>query len=208
MKAFKEDRDIHMFVAGQVFNVPEKDVTDEQRRIAKMVNFGVLYGMSSYGLATRLGISQEEATQFIDAYFGKYPGVVDFQERVLGDARRLGYVTTIYGRRREITGVRFKSSYKNRNQPEREAINTVIQGTAADLIKLAMVHIHRRMKEEQLKAHMLLQIHDELVFESDPKDLKRLADLVKHEMLTVLQLKVPLGVDVSAGPNWLETEGV
>jgi DNA polymerase-1 len=208
MKAFKEDRDIHTVVAGQVFNVPEKEVTEDQRRIAKMVNFGVLYGMSGYGLATRLGISQEEAASFIDAYFGNYPGVVAFQERVLGDARRLGYVTTIYGRRREITGIRFKSSYKNRNQPEREAINTVIQGTAADLIKLAMVHIHRRMKQEGLKAHMLLQIHDELVFESDPKDLARLGDLVKHEMLTVLELKVPLGVDVSAGPNWLETEAV
>lgn len=208
MKAFKEDRDIHTFVAGQVFNAPEKEVTEDQRRIAKMVNFGVLYGMSSYGLATRLGISQDEAASFINAYFAKYPGVVDFQERVLGDARRLGYVTTIFGRRREITGIRFKSSYKNRNQPEREAINTVIQGSAADLIKLAMVRIHRHMKHDQLRAHMLLQIHDELVFETDPKDLARLAELVKEEMLTALELKVPLGVDVSAGPNWLELEGV
>lgn len=205
MQAFHENRDIHTFVAGQVFGVPEAEVSSEQRGIAKTVNFGVLYGLSPYGLANTLGISQEEAASFIEAYFAKYPGVVAFQDSVLAHAKELGFVTTIAGRRREISGIRAKSSYKNRNQPEREAINTVIQGSAADMMKYAMLRIHRRLKSEQLPARILLQIHDELVLEAQPAHLDEVKDLVRLEMIHAMELKVPIDVDVSSGPNWLET---
>ncbi|HQR08301.1 MAG TPA: DNA polymerase I, partial [Gemmatales bacterium] len=206
MQAFQENRDIHTFVAAQVFGVPEADVLSEQRGIAKTVNFGVLYGLSPYGLANTLGITQDEAASFIEGYFAKYPGVVAFQDGVLAQAKEQGFVTTIAGRRREITGIRTKSSYKNRNQAEREAVNTVIQGSAADMMKYAMLRIHRRLKAEGLPARMLLQIHDELVLEAKPAQLDEVKDLVMHEMIDAMELKVPIDVDVSSGPNWLETK--
>lgn len=206
MQAFQENRDIHTFVAGQVFGVPEAEVSKEQRGIAKTVNFGVLYGLSPYGLANTLGISKEEAASFIDSYFAKYPGVVAFQDKVLTEAREKGHVTTIAGRRREITGIRAKSSYKMRNQAEREAINTVIQGSAADMMKYAMLRIHRRLSAEKLPARMLLQIHDELVLEVKPSLLDTVKELVRHEMSHAMELKVPIDVDAGSGPNWLESE--
>lgn len=205
MQAFQDRKDIHSFVAGQVFGVPEAEVTSEQRRVAKVVNFGVLYGLSPYGLSNTLGISRDEATIFIDNYFAKYPGVVSFQDKVLTDARQNGFVTTLAGRRREITGIRANSSYKNRNQPEREAINTVIQGSAADLMKFAMLHIHHRLKKEALPAYILLQIHDELVLESERTVIEQVKELVVHEMIHAMPLDVPIEVDASVGPNWLET---
>jgi DNA polymerase-1 len=204
MAAFQADQDIHSFVASQIFNVPESNVTKAQRRVAKTVNFGVFYGLSAYGLAKRLGISQKEATDFIDAYFAKYPGVARYQERVLAEARQHGYVATILGRRRAVFGIREKPSYRQRTQPEREALNTVVQGSAADLIKLAMLRIHRRLKAESLSGQMLLQIHDELVFEVRQDAVRELAQLVEHEMTHALDLRVPLKVDLAAGPNWLD----
>src|SRR5262249_41750999 len=150
--------------------VAEPDVTPEQRRMAKTVNFGVIYGISSHGLAVRLGISREDAARFIDAYFARYPKVQAYQARLLDDCRRAGYVSTILGRRRAITGIRPDSTYQQRNQPEREAINMEIQGSAADLIKLAMLSIYRRLRREERQARMLLQIHDELVFEVPPEE--------------------------------------
>jgi DNA polymerase-1 len=183
-------------------------VTDEQRRSAKTVNFGVLYGLSAFGLAQRLGISQEEAEKFIDAYFARYPGVAAFQSKLLEDARRTGYITTILGRRRPIQGIRAYTTHRQRNQPEREALNSVIQGSAADLIKMAMLNLHRRLKAENRPARMLLQIHDELVFETPAGEVQDLAAVVVHEMTTALKFDVPLKVDVAAGGNWLDVEGV
>ena len=169
-RAFAEDRDIHSQVAAQVFGVPEADVTSAQRGMAKTINFGVIYGMSPYGLADRLEISKEEGAAFIDAYFARYPRVLAYQEKLLQECRLQGHVRTILGRRRAIAGIRPQSSYKSRNQPEREAINMQIQGSAADLIKVAMVNIGRRLKKEQRRSRMLLQIHDELVFEMPPEE--------------------------------------
>jgi DNA polymerase-1 len=209
-RGFAEDRDIHAAVAGQIFGVAEKEVTAEQRRMAKTVNFGVLYGMSPFGLAQRLGIGRDDARAFIDAYFARYPKVQAYQDRLLEECRRTGYVTTILGRRRRFdTGaIRRDSTYQQRNQAEREAINMEIQGSAADLMKMAMLRVHGRLKRERLQARMLLQIHDELVFEAPPKELHRLADLVREEMTTPLEkelkLRVPLRVDLAAGPNWLD----
>jgi DNA polymerase-1 len=205
-RAFAEDRDIHAQVAARVFSVTERDVTAEMRRMAKTINFGVIYGISPYGLAVRLDISKEEAADFIDAYFARYPRVLAYQEGLLEDCRRQGYVRTILGRRRAIAGIRQRTSYKGRNQPEREAINMQIQGSAADLIKVAMVNIHRRLKTEKRQARMLLQIHDELVFETPPEERSATVNLVREEMTGALsdRLQVPLKVDIGVGPNWLD----
>jgi DNA polymerase-1 len=209
-RAFAEDRDVHAAVAAQVFGVAEAEVTPGQRRMAKTVNFGVIYGISPAGLGTRLHISREEASRFIAAYFARYPKVGEYQARLLADCRRTGYVTTILGRRRRFdpTAIRTTSSYQDRNQAEREAINMEVQGSAADLIKQAMLNVFRRLRRERLRARMLLQIHDELVFEAPPEELAGLAALVREEMTRpverALGLEVPLRVDLAAGPNWLD----
>jgi DNA polymerase-1 len=209
-RAFIEDQDVHAAVAAQVFNVAADQVTAEMRRRAKVVNFGIIYGMSAYGLSQRLGMDRDDAVDFIDAYFERYPKVLQYQARLLADCHEKGYVGTILGRRRPFDrqAVRPHSTYQRRNQTEREAINTEIQGSAADLIKLAMLNLHRRLKSEPWQARMLLQIHDELVFEAPPEEIERLAAMVRAEMTTPLekrlQLEVPLKVDVSAGPNWLD----
>jgi DNA polymerase-1 len=211
-RAFAEDRDIHASVAAQVFGVAEQDVTSEMRRMAKVVNFGVIYGMSAHGLAARLGIPREDAGRFIDAYFARYPQVQDYQAKLLEDCRRKHYVSTILGRRREITGIRLNSTYQQRNQPEREAINMQIQGSAADLIKLAMLHLNRRLRRERVQARMLLQIHDELVFEVPPEEMDKVAAFVEEEMTAPLEkelgLEVPLKVDIGVGPNWLDVDEI
>jgi DNA polymerase-1 len=211
-RAFAEDRDVHAAVASQIFGVPEAEVTREMRRMAKTVNFGVIYGISSHGLAQRLGIPRDEAAKFIDAYFARYPKVSAYQDRLLAECRRTRYVGTILGRRREISGIRPDSTYQQRNQPEREAINMEIQGSAADLMKLAMLNVYRRMKREGYRSRMLLTVHDELVFEAPPEEIVALAALVEEEMTrpveTALRLEVPLRVDLAMGPNWLDVEEV
>ncbi len=206
-KAFAEDRDIHALVAGEVHGVPLEEVTREMRRGAKAVNFGVIYGQSPFGLAKALDIDQEQAAGFIDAYFARYPGVDEFMIKTLAECRQRGYVSSILGRCRAVQGVRDPSSLSDSRQrtlPERIAINTVIQGSAADLIKQAMINVHKRMRLENLQARMLLQIHDELVFEVPSAEVDGLASLVREEMTTVKQLGVPLKVDVKVGENWAE----
>ena len=209
-QAFAENRDIHAMVAEKIFGVEHHQVSEAMRRAAKTVNFGVIYGISAPGLAQRLNISTKEAAAFIDAYFQKYPRVQEYQENLLKTCREQGHVSTILGRRRQIEGVRPTTSFKNRNQPEREAINMQIQGSAADLIKVAMLNIHHRLKRERCQARMLLQIHDELVFEVPPSEQGKIARLVHDEMAHALaaKLHVPLGVDMSIGPNWLDTVDV
>lgn len=207
VKAFADDRDIHAVVAARIFGVDESAVTDEQRRVAKTVNFGVIYGLSAFGLASRLGISQAEAAQFIAAYFEEYAGVDAFITRTLEQAQKEGRVTTILGRRRAINGIK-NTTGRNRNLAERTAVNTVIQGSAADLIKQAMLDVDRRLQEAGLKARMLLQIHDELVFEAPDPEIPALAELVRDAMANALPLKVPVRVDVAAGPNWLDVQEV
>jgi DNA polymerase-1 len=199
--AFERDEDIHARVASEVYGVPLDEVTREMRYSAKAVNFGVIYGQSPFGLAKQLGIEQSEAAKFIDAYFDRYRGVEEFLTRILEECPRTGYVSTILGRRRAIRGIR-RGASRQRNLPERTAINTVIQGSAADLIKLAMIHIHRRLRTERWSARMLLQIHDELVFEVPHDELDKLAQMVSEEMCGVMTLRVPLKVDLKSGENW------
>ena len=204
-EAFARDEDIHARVAAQVYSVPLEQVTPTQRRNAKTVNFGIIYGQSPFGLAKQLGIPKEEAAEFIDTYFARYQGVEAFMNQVLDDCRKSGYVHTILGRRRAVSGVRAGGT-RQRNLPERTAINTVIQGSAADIIKLAMINIYRRLKRERVKSKMLLQIHDELVFEAPPEELQSLGQIVRAEMADVMQLNVPLKTDIKSGPNWAACE--
>jgi len=203
--AFARGDDIHTQVASQVFGVPFSEVTSEMRRRAKAVNFGVLYGQSAFGLANSLDIAQDEAAAFIAAYFERYPGVDKFLAEILEGCRANGYVKTILGRKRAIRGVR-PDAPRQRNLPERTAINTVIQGSAADLIKLAMLAVHRRLRAAGWAARLLLQIHDELLFEAPVEELNALADMVRQEMSEVMSLSVPLVVDVKTGANWAQTE--
>ena len=207
--AFDRGEDIHTRVAGEVFDTPLDGVTSEMRRRAKAVNFGVVYGQTPFGLAKALGIEKQEAADFIDAYFDRYPGVDEFVAETLDRCRENGYVSTILGRRRTVEGVRSRSrrgESRFRNLPERIAVNTVIQGSAADLIKTAMIQIHRRLKRETLTARMLLQIHDELVFEVPSDQITPLANLVTQEMTSAAQLTVPLQVDVKHGANWADCQ--
>jgi DNA polymerase-1 len=208
-QAFADDRDIHTQVASEVYGVALDLVTSDMRRSAKAVNFGVIYGQSPFGLAKSLGIEQSDAATFIDRYFAGYPGVDAFLLQTLKDARRDGRVTTLTGRRRPVSGVRdpaILAANRQRNLPERIAINTVIQGSAADIIKRAMINVHRRLAREQLQAKLLLQIHDELVFEFPPEEESRLRTLVTEEMAAAANLTVPLKVDINVGPNWAACE--
>ncbi|WP_425398823.1 DNA polymerase I [Aeoliella sp.] len=215
--AFASGQDIHTLVASQVNEVALDEVTSDMRRGAKAVNFGIIYGQSPFGLAKSLGISKQEAARFINEYFARYPGVGDFMHETLADCRRDGFVKTLLGRRRAISGIRSPRKPKDAlfedrpapvqlNLPERTAVNTVIQGTAADLIKLAMLAIYRRMRDEGMQAKMVLQIHDELVFDTPDEELQALRELVVEEMSGVYELRVPLGVDVKTGVNWAKCE--
>jgi DNA polymerase-1 len=153
-------------------------------------------------------MTQEEAAAFIDAYFQRYPGVLQFQERTLAECRERGYVRTILGRRRKITGVRTQSNYRQRNAAEREALNTVIQGSAADLIKVAMIRLWQKLQEKGSPARLILQIHDELVLEVPRAELTEVAEITREAMVNALPLRVPLKVDLAAGPNWLQVESL
>lgn len=203
VKAFREGQDIHAFVASQVFGVPIEEVTPDQRRIAKTVNFGIVYGQTAFGLSRTLRIPRAESQRFIDEYKERYAGLDRFLKTCIEEAEDLGYITTIMGRRRDIPEIRSR----NRNQRflgERLAINSVIQGSAADLIKVAMVKLHERLKAEYRDARLLIQVHDELVLEA-PRDVAE--DVVTATVETMsgaIPLKVPLRVDAAVGPNWLE----
>ncbi len=206
-EAFAVGTDIHTAVACEIFNVTPDVVSSEQRRIAKAVNFGVLYGQSAFGLSEALHIEQDKATLFIDQYFAKYAAVDGYITRTLAEVARTGFATTILGRRRAIDGIRPERK-RQLNLSERTAINTVIQGSAADLIKQAMLRVHNRLAETQHPGRLLLQIHDELVFETPADEVESLAMLVRHEMITAMALNVPLAVDVSVGENWQELESL
>ncbi|MBM3998340.1 MAG: DNA polymerase I [Planctomycetes bacterium] len=209
LDAFARGEDVHARVAGEVFGVPIGDVTKEMRRRAKAVNFGIVYGQSAFGLARALAIPDDDAARFIDAYFERYPGVQRFMESTLDSCREKGYVGTILGRRRAVSGVRSaaqRGDGRSRTLPERIAINTVIQGSAADLIKLAMIRVHRRLREIPRKSRMLLQIHDELVFEFPPEERSELVRLVDQEMRSAADLAIPLVVDLRTGANWADCD--
>lgn len=201
--AFRRKEDIHRRTASEIFGVPLEDVTPELRSRAKAVNFGVVYGISDYGLAKQTGVSREEARHFIDAYFRRYPMVKKYMDEAIEKARTDGYVTTIFGRRRPIPDINAKNRAV-RGFAERTAINTPIQGSAADIIKLAMVRIFGRLRKEGLRSKMILQVHDELIFEMPPDEQDVMEKLVREEMENVRELSVPLEVDIGVGQTWYE----
>ncbi len=205
LSAFHRDEDIHAATAAQLFGVDASQVTPDMRRVAKTVNFGVIYGMSNYGLEQATELSREEATQFIASYFGKYPGVKQYLESTKQRAREVGYVQTLLGRRRFIPEIG-SLNRQAREAAERMAINMPVQGTSADIIKVAMINLQREMEKRQLKSKMLLQVHDELVFEVPEEELELMHQLVPEIMSTALELSLPLKVDIKTGSNWMEME--
>ena len=205
VEAFRRGDDIHTLTASQVFGVPPLMVTPDHRRQAKVVNFGIVYGLSPFGLAQNLGIQQREARQFIEAYFEKYAGVRTFIDRILEEARQNQKVSTLFGRVRPIPDINSKNP-NLRGFAERTAVNTPLQGTAADLIKIAMLRIDEAVRDRQLRSRMTLQVHDELVFEVPEAELDIMKSLVKEVMENAHPLEVPLLVELGTGPNWRDLE--
>jgi len=203
--AFEKGKDVHVHTASLIFGVDEKDVTPEMRSTAKTVNFGIIYGMSAYGLSKGLLIDPQSSQRFIDAYFERYPRVKLYMEEKVEEARQTGYVTTLFNRRRYIPEIN-SGSLKEQQQAERIAINTPVQGSAADLIKIAMIDIYREIKAKKLSSKMILQIHDELVFEVLEEELMVLAKIVRDKMEGAVKLRVPVKVSIRYGKNWLEIE--
>ena len=206
-QAFREGTDIHALTASQVFGVPVKGMDPMVRRRAKAINFGIIYGISPFGLAQQLGIPQGEAKAYIEAYFARYPGIRDYMERMKKRAREMGYVTTLFGRRCHLPGIKDINPAR-RSFMERAAINAPLQGTAADIIKRAMIRIPGALAAKKLKARMLLQVHDELLFEVPEKELEATSSVVKKVMegapLPALELSVPLVAETGAADNWAE----
>jgi DNA polymerase-1 len=205
VQAFAEGQDIHQVTASVVFNVPLEEVTPDQRRAAKVANFGVLYGLSAGGLQRDLGMPIDEAKDFISRYFTRFAGVRAYLDEIKKEAYLNGYVETLLGRRRYLQDLRAANPVL-RSAAERMAINMPFQGSNADIMKVAMVAIRRRMREDDMRSQMVLQVHDELVFDVDKAEVEALARMVKHEMVNAYQLRVPLGVEVKVGPNWSRVE--
>jgi DNA polymerase-1 len=203
LRAFAEDRDVHQATAAEVFGVALSKVTDDQRRSAKAINFGLIYGMSAFGLARQLGIGRDEAQQYVELYFARYPGVKTYMERTRRAARERGYVSTVFGRRLYLQDINARQAAQ-RQYAERSAINAPMQGTAADIIKKAMIAVDRWLLDSKVQARIIMQVHDELVLEvhrsAKPKVMQHLPQI----MAQVVELQVPLKVDVGEGRNWDE----
>ena len=204
IEAFNNNIDVHTLTASKVFGVPMEEVTKDMRRKAKAVNFGIIYGQSKYGLAKALNISNKEAEDFINKYFESYPQIRIYMETKIDFAHEHGYVETMYGRRRYLRAALSSANYQIREFAERAAINQPLQGTAADLIKLAMIEVDKQLKAKGLKSKMVMQVHDELVFEVPKDELEELKSLVVEAMGLGQPLSVPLDVDVNYGESWKE----
>jgi DNA polymerase-1 len=203
ISAFQNGEDIHASTASKVFNVPIEEVTREQRSNAKTVNFGIIYGVSAFGLSNQTDLSRTEAKELIDTYYKTYPKLRNYISEQIDFAREHGYVQTVLGRRRYLKDINAGNQVV-RGAAERNAVNAPIQGSAADIIKIAMINIHKKLDEGQYKTKMLLQVHDELVFDCYKPELDTMKELIKSEMEHAYKLSVPLDVEVGVGENWLE----
>ncbi len=203
IQAYREAQDIHRLTASLVFHVPFEEVTPLQRRNAKAVNFGIVYGISSFGLSQDLSISRKEAQEYIEKYFETYPRIKTFLDQLVQEAREKGYAKTLFGRRRPMPELK-SSNFMQRSFGERVAMNAPIQGTAADIIKLAMLHVDRRLKAEGLRSRLLLQVHDELLIEAYEEELRLVERILAEEMEGAAKLSIPLEVDQKRGKNWYE----
>ena len=199
---FRRGEDVHAETAAAVFDIAARDLTVGMRSKAKMVNYGIVYGLSAYGLADRLRIPQEEAQEFIDRYLERFPAVAQFIKDTITQAEEHGYVSTLFGRRRQVPEIRARN-WQTRKLGERLAVNTIIQGTAADVIKVAMVRCHDKLAEAGLATRMIMQIHDELLFEGPEAEAAQATEIVAAEMVGAIELDPPLAVDAGSGPNWL-----
>jgi DNA polymerase-1 len=205
INAYKEDQDIHKITASQVFHTPMEEVTSLQRRNAKAVNFGIVYGISSFGLGQDLNITRKEAETYINKYFETYPNVKHFLDELVEIGKREGYVITLYNRKRPIPELS-SSNFMSRSFGERVAMNSPIQGTAADIIKIAMIRVNDKLKALKLKSRLILQIHDELLIETHKDEVDLVRKILKEEMQNAATLSVPLDVDVNSGENWYEAK--
>ena len=203
INAFKNDEDIHAATASSVFNVPISNVSREQRSNAKIVNFGIIYGVSAFGLSNQTNLNRNESKLLIDTYYKKYPRLKEYISNQISFARNNGYVQTLLGRRRYLKDINSRNAVV-RGAAERNAINAPIQGSAADIIKIAMINIQNKLESEDYQSKMLLQVHDELVFDVFKPELNKVIDMVKSEMMNAYQIEVPLKVDINYGLNWLE----
>ena len=203
IKAFQNNEDIHKSTAAKVFNVPLEEVTKEQRSNAKTVNFGIIYGVSAFGLSNQTSLSRKESAELIDAYYATYPKLKSYMSNQVDFARENGYVQTVLGRRRYLKDIN-SANMKVKSGAERNAVNAPIQGSAADIIKIAMINIHKKLTSENWKSKMLLQVHDELVFDVHNSELEQIKPLIKHEMENAFKMDVPLEVEIGVGKNWLE----
>lgn len=203
IEAYKSAQDIHRITASKVFHTPLDEVTDIQRRNAKAVNFGIVYGISSFGLSQGLSISRKEAGEYINQYFATYPAIKEFLDKTVEEAKKNGYVTTMFGRKRPVPELS-SSNFMQRSFGERVAMNSPIQGTAADIIKIAMIRVYAALKEQKLKSRLILQVHDELLIEAYEEEADRVREIVEREMRNAAELKVTLEVGIGSGKNWLE----
>ena len=201
--AFRDGLDVHKATAAKIYGIGIEDVTDDQRRVAKTANFGIMYGISAFGLAQRLGIPRNQAKSIIDDYFAAFPSIKSFISKTLEDARANGYTETVFGRRRYIPDINAKNATV-RSLAERNAVNAPIQGTAADIIKIAMIRVAERLRKDGFRSKMVLQIHDELLFDGPESEAEALGKAVREEMENVVKLNVPLTVECNYGKNWLE----
>lgn len=205
IQAYKEAQDIHRHTASEVFHVPFDEVTDLQRRNAKAVNFGIVYGISSFGLSQDLSITRKEAAEYIERYFETYPKIKGFLDGLVEEGKEKGYVTTMFGRRRPIPELK-SGNFMQRSFGERVAMNSPIQGTAADIIKIAMNRVYRRLKDENLKSRLVLQVHDELLIETCKEEIPQVSAILEEEMKGAAKLSVELEVDMHQGNNWYEAK--
>ena len=205
IRAYKEQSDIHRITASQVFHIPFDEVTPQQRRNAKAVNFGIVYGISSFGLSQDLSITRKEAAKYIDDYFATYPGIKTFLDHAVTHAKEEGYVVTLFGRRRPVPELS-SSNFMQRSFGERVAMNSPIQGAAADIIKIAMIRVNQKLKKQKMKSRLVLQVHDELLIEAYEPELEAVQKILKEEMEHAAKLKVPLEIDMHTGANWYEAK--
>ena len=206
IEAYQMDQDIHRITASKVFHTPFEEVTDLQRRNAKAVNFGIVYGISSFGLSQDLSITRKEAAEYIEQYFATYPGIKIFLDKLVEDAKAYGYVKTMFGRRRPIPELS-SSNFMQRSFGERVAMNSPIQGTAADIIKLAMIHVWARLRKEKLRSRLILQVHDELLIEVYAPEEEQVRRILSEEMQAAAKLSVALEIDLHTGMTWYDAKG-
>jgi DNA polymerase-1 len=203
LEAFQNDLDIHLATAAKVYGIPLEEVTKEMRSNAKMVNFGIIYGISAFGLSQRSTLSRTEAKEIIENYFKTYPGIKQYMDNAISLAKEKGYAETMKGRKRKLADIN-SANHTVRGFAERNAINTPIQGTAADMIKIAMNRVQHEFKKQNFKSRMTLQVHDELVFDAHKDEIETIKPIIENCMKNALELSVPIKVEIGVGKNWLE----